>query len=99
MQVHALIITYLKKQMPMLGKDTRKKDMIKKLDQIFKALQVRRLAATRISSYLVFSLQDQHHIPASDFPDVDTMRRNLERWDFSKFKSYDQKMVEKVGYQ
>ena len=97
MQVHALIITYLKKQMPMLGKDTRKKDMIKKLDQIFKALQVRRLA--RISSYLAFSLQDQHHIPASDFPDVDTMRRNLERWDFSKFKSYDQKMVEKVGYQ
>ena len=77
-KVHAHIIAYLKKQMPMIGKDSKKKDMIKKLDQVFTVLMT------------------EHKIPKSDFPDVNLMRKNLERFDFSKFNSLDQKMLDKV---
>jgi len=77
-KVHAYVITYLKKQMPLIGKDSKKKDMIKKLDQIFTLLQ------------------NEHKIPKSDFPDVNVMRKHLERFDFSKFNSLDSKMMEKV---
>jgi len=38
-KVNALIIAHLKSQMPMLGKDGKKKDLIKKLDQVYKKIQ------------------------------------------------------------
>jgi len=77
-KVHAAIISYLKKQMPMIGKENKKKDMIKKLDQIFAVIM------------------REQKIPQSDFPDVNVMRKNLERYDFGKFNSLDPKMIEKV---
>ena len=38
-KVHALIMNHLKKNMPMIGKDSKKKEMIRKLDQIFTTLE------------------------------------------------------------
>lgn len=38
-KVHAYIISDLKKEMPMFGKDSKKKDMIKNLDKVFLKLQ------------------------------------------------------------
>ena len=38
-QVHTLIVSYLKSQMPTFGKDSRKKDLIKNLDSVFRTLQ------------------------------------------------------------
>ena len=40
LQVHAIIISHLKKQMPtLIGKESKKKELIHKLPQIFKELQ------------------------------------------------------------
>ena len=77
-KVHALIINYLKKQMPMIGKNSKKEELLKKLDKVFLAVET------------------ENKIPRSDFPDLETMRRNLIKHDFSKFNSYDQKLVDKV---
>ena len=77
-KVHALVISHLKKQMPMIGKDSKKKEMIKKLDQIFATLET------------------EHKIPKADFPPVDTMREQLEKWDFTKFHHLDIKMLQKI---
>ena len=77
-KVHALIINYLKKQMPMIGKDSKKEALLRKLDKVFLAVE------------------NEHKIPRADFPDLETMRRNLVNHDFSKFNSYDQKLVDKV---
>jgi len=38
-KVNALIIAHLKSQMPMLGKDAKKKELIKKLDEVYKKIQ------------------------------------------------------------
>lgn len=38
-KVHAYVISYLKKQMPTFGKDAKKKELIKKLDDIFLFLE------------------------------------------------------------
>ena len=78
-KVHALIITYLKRQMPMLGKNSKKEELLRKLEKVFLAVE------------------REHKIPHSDFPDLETMRRNLMHHDFSKFNSYDQKLVDKVN--
>ena len=77
-KVHALIINHLKKQMPMIGKDSKKEALLRKLDKVFLAVE------------------NEHKIPRADFPDLETMRRNLVNHDFSKFNSYDQKLVDKV---
>ena len=77
-KVHALIINYLKKQMPMIGKNSKKEELLKKLEKVFLAVET------------------EHKIPRSDFPDLETMRKNLAKHDFSKFNSYDQKLVDKV---
>ena len=39
LQVHSYIVTYLKSQMPTFGKDSRKKDLIKNLESVFRTLQ------------------------------------------------------------
>jgi len=77
-KVHALIISHLKSKMPMMGKDAKKKELIKKLDSVYDTLEA------------------QYNIPRSDFPQLDKMRQQLEKYDFSKFHSADQKMMEKV---
>ena len=78
-KVHALIVNHLKKQMPMIGKNSKKEELLKKLDKVFLAVET------------------EHKIPRSDFPDLETMRKNLVNHDFSKFNSYDQKLVDKVN--
>ena len=64
--------------MPIIGKDSKKEQLLKKLDKVFLAVET------------------EHKIPRADFPDLETMRRNLVKHDFSKFNSYDQKLVDKV---
>ena len=39
---------------------------------------------------------NEHKIPKEDFPDINIMRKHLERFDFSKFNSLDNKMLEKL---
>ena len=68
-KVHALILAHLKSKMPMMGKEAKKKELLKKLQGIYD------------------TLQSQHSIPASDFPNIDEMREKLEKYDFSKFNS------------
>jgi len=38
-KVNALIVSYLKSQMPLMGKEAKKKDLIKNLDEVFSTLQ------------------------------------------------------------
>ena len=38
-KVHALIISHLKAKMPMMGKDAKKKELIKKLDSVYDTLE------------------------------------------------------------
>ena len=38
-KVHALIISHLKSKMPMMGKDAKKKELIKKLDSVYDTLE------------------------------------------------------------
>jgi len=77
-KVHALLIAYLKSQMPVMGKDSKKKELIKKLDEVYT------------------KLQDEHNIPAADFPDVDFMREKLKKYDFSKFSMHNKEMLNRV---
>jgi len=77
-KVNALIISYLKAHMPLLGKEGKKKDLIKKLDEVYR------------------KVQDEHNIPAADFPDIDNMREKLKKMDFSKFSSLNKEMIERV---
>ena len=77
-KVHALIITYLKKQMPMIGKNNKKEELLRKLEKVFQAVET------------------ENKIPRSDFPDLEKMRKTLTQHDFSKFNSFDQKLVDKV---
>lgn len=77
-KVHALLISHLKSQMPVVGKDNKKKELIKKLDEVY------------------VKLQDEHNIPAADFPNVDMMRVKLKKYDFSKFSPYNKEMLNKV---
>lgn len=77
-KVHAHIISYLKNQMPMFGKDGKKKELIKKLADVFKLLQ------------------REHKIPQADFPDVEKMKAELAKHDFTDFNKLDVKMIEKV---
>ena len=37
--MHALIISHLKKEMPMIGKDSKKKQLITKMDEVYAKLQ------------------------------------------------------------
>ena len=77
-KVHAYIISYLKDKMPLIGKEGKKKDLLKKLEKVYE------------------SLEAQYKIPKADFPPIDFMREELEKADFSKFRSADHKMIEKV---
>ena len=38
-KVHITILAYLKAQMPVLGKDSKKKELIKHMEQVFKSIQ------------------------------------------------------------
>ena len=38
-KVHALILAHLKSKMPMMGKDAKKKELIKKLDSVYDTLE------------------------------------------------------------
>jgi len=77
-KVHALLISHLRSQMPVVGKDRRKAELIKKLHEVY------------------LKLQDEHNIPAGDFPDVDIMREKLKRYDFSKFNTFNKDLLLKV---
>ena len=55
--------------MPMVGKENKKKELLKKLQNIYD------------------TLQNQHSIPACDFPNIEEMKEKLEKYDFSKFNS------------
>jgi len=77
-KVNALIIAYLKSQMPVLGKEGKKKDLIKKLDEVYR------------------KIQDEHNIPAADFPDIENMRKKLEKYDFTKFPVLNKEMISQV---
>jgi len=78
-KVHAYIISSLKKEMPkMMGKEAKKKSLIKSLDTLYS------------------SLQREHGISPGDFPDIKKMQERLELQDFTKFKSLDMKLLERV---
>jgi len=77
-KVNALVISHLKSQMPVLGKEGKKKDLIKKLDEVYK------------------KVQEEHSIPAADFPDIDNMREKLKNMDFSKFQPLKKELIERV---
>ena len=82
-QVHALLISHLRSQMPVVGKDRRKAELIKKLHEVEKSQtniykKYNYLNWNKFQVYL--KLQDEHNIPAGDFPDVDIMREKLKRF-------------------
>jgi len=77
-KVHALLISHLKSQIPLVGKDRKKAELIKHLDEVY------------------LKLQDEHNIPAADFPDVDVMREKLKKFDFSKFSAFNKSLIAKV---
>eukprot|EP00088_Acartia_fossae_P053751 TRINITY_DN6133_c0_g1_i12.p1 TRINITY_DN6133_c0_g1~~TRINITY_DN6133_c0_g1_i12.p1 ORF type:complete len:539 (-),score=159.03 TRINITY_DN6133_c0_g1_i12:36-1652(-) len=78
-KVHAYIIAALKKEMPsMFGKDGKKKELIKNLDNIYS------------------TLQREHQISQGDFPDIKKMQELLVNHDFSKFRTLDIKLLERV---
>jgi len=77
-KVHALIVSHLKSQMPMMGKEGKKKDLIKNLDDVF------------------ITIQNNHGVPAADFPDVENMKEKLRKQDFTKFSTFDKNLVAKV---
>ena len=80
-QVHAYIISGLRKDMPsMFGKDSKKKELIKNLDALYG------------------QIQREHHISPGDFPDLKTMQERLQHHDFSKFKSLDTRLLNKVPF-
>ncbi|OQR71209.1 EH domain-containing protein 1-like [Tropilaelaps mercedesae] len=79
-KVHAHIVTILRNEFnrPLLGKDSKKKELIKNLGQIF--AQVRK----------------EQQISAGDFPDLREMQVKLITFDFSKFKSFNKRLLEDV---
>ena len=79
-KVHAYIISGLKKEMPsMFGKDGKKKELIKNLDNLYG------------------QIQREHQISPGDFPDLKTMQERLQHHDFTKFKTLDTRLLQKVG--
>jgi len=77
-KVHALIISHLKSQMPVMGKEGKKKELLKKLADVYTKIQA------------------EHNIPAADFPDLETTREKLRKFDFSKFSVYNKDLVSRV---
>lgn len=75
-RVHAVLVSYLKKQMPTFGKDGKKKELLRALDKVFEHLSI------------------EHKIPISDFPPIDETRKKLAGHDFSKFCTFDKKLIE-----
>jgi len=66
-RVHALLINYIRKQMPSIGRTSKKKEILKNLDKYLEALQA------------------EYHLAKTDLPDVQALKIQLERHDFSKF--------------
>ena len=78
-QVHAYIISSLKKDMPsVFGKEGKKKELIKNLDGLYS------------------QLQREHQISPGDFPDIAKMQELLANQDFTKFRTMDVKLLERV---
>lgn len=78
-KVNAYIINALRKDMPsMFGKESKKKELIKNLDQLFG------------------QIQREHQISPGDFPDVKRMQEQLVHHDFSKFKTFDKRLLDRV---
>lgn len=78
-KVHAYIISGLRKEMPsMFGKDSKKKELIKNLDNLYG------------------QIQREHQISPGDFPDLKNMQERLQHQDFTKFKSLDIRLLNKV---
>jgi len=75
-KVHAILLGYLKKQMPTFGKEGKKKELLKTLDKVFEQISL------------------EHQIPMADFPDIQETREKLARYDFTKFHSINQKMID-----
>ena len=79
LQVHAYIISSLKKDMPsVFGKEGKKKELIKNLDGLYS------------------QLQREHQISPGDFPDIAKMQELLANQDFTKFRTMDVKLLERV---
>ena len=79
-QVHAYIIAALRKDMPsMFGKESKKKELIKNLDNLYS------------------QIQREHQISPGDFPDITKMKEVLMRLDFTKFKSIDMRLLNRVS--
>jgi len=77
-KVHSLVISHLKSQMPMIGKEGKKKNLIKNLDEVY------------------LTIQNEHGVPAADFPDIEIMREKLKKQDFTKFPNYDKSLIARV---
>jgi len=77
-KVHHVIVSHLKAQMPVIGKDSKKKDLIKNLGNVFKFIQ------------------EEHDIPAADFPDAEAFAEKLKKQDFTKFPAYDKAVSERI---
>nr|XP_039254665.1 EH domain-containing protein 3-like isoform X2 [Styela clava] len=90
-KVNAYIISHLHDQMPsVFGKEKAKAKLISDLDKIFQIISDK------------YKIPLEHVDPskgiarASDFPNVNEMRENLKKADFSKFKSLNESMIRRV---
>lgn len=77
-KVHAFIISEIKKEMPVFGKENKKKELIKNLGDIYE--RVRR----------------EYSISIGDLPDINKMKENLLKIDFTRFHSLKPKLLEVV---
>ncbi|KAJ8971964.1 hypothetical protein NQ314_000446 [Rhamnusium bicolor] len=77
-KVHAFIISEIKKEIPVFGKDHKKKEVIKNLEEIYG------------------KIQKEHSISIGDFPELNKMKENLGKIDFTRFHSLKPKLLEVV---
>ncbi|XP_022668955.1 EH domain-containing protein 1-like [Varroa jacobsoni] len=79
-KVHAHIVTALRNDFnkPLFGKESKKKELIKNLDQIF------------------MQVQKEQKISPGDLPDLREMQEKLVTFDFTKFKSFNKKLLDDV---
>lgn len=77
-KVHAFIISEIKKEMPVFGKENKKKELIKNLSDIYE------------------KVQREFAVSIGDLPDMNKMKDNLLKIDFTRFHSFKPKLLEVV---
>merc|ERR1739848_727978 len=78
-KVHAFVIAHMADNMPaFMGKDKKKKELIKDLDKIYEQLSTK------------------YSISLGDFPNIDKMRDNLAKSDWTKFRSLQVSLLQNV---